>query len=125
MNPAWVQVAERSYMEGDRYAVSFEVRAAYGVPKEVFVVSYQDDAYSHVATADDVRRWPATREEARDGDGRFYRTATCARSFVTAALLSGFISHVKARLTELTEAWDTGTDLDLPSESVYVLGGES
>lgn len=125
MNPAWVQVAERRYMDGDRYAASFEVRAAYGVPKEVFVVAYSDDAYSHVATVDDVRRWPDTREAARDGVARFYRTASCARAFATRELLAGFIDHVRARVRELTDAWDTGADLDLPGESVYVLGGES
>jgi hypothetical protein len=125
VNPAWVQVAERRYMDGDRYVASFEVRAAYGVPKEVFVVAYSDDAYSHVATVDDVRRWPDSREAARDGDARFYRTASCARAFATRELLAGFIDHVQTRVRELADAWDTGVDLDLPGESVYVLGGES
>jgi len=125
VNPAWVQVAERRYMEGDRYAATFSALAAYGVPKEVFVLSYADDAYSHVATVDDVRRWPDTREAAAEGDGRFYRAASCARSFATRELLSGFIDHVRARVRELADAWDVGVDLDLPGESVYVLGGES
>lgn len=121
---SWVRVEERRTEESGGYGVSFEVTVSYGVPKALFVFRYEDDAFSHVATVDDVERWPDSREAARAGAMRFYRGTLARRVLSTRERLAALVDHVRQRLTEVTNAWDGTSVLAVPGESVYVLGGD-
>lgn len=128
MSSAWIQVEERREQQvvGGvvTYTASFDVRQAYAVPPQLFVLRADDGTFSHVATTDELLAYPTDRTEAQRKGFVFWRDSRSALTASTPTGLAAMIGHVRYRLQVVTQDWPTEGALTVPGSDVYTLGAE-
>lgn len=88
-----------------------DVTMAAQIPRELFVYTTSNEP-SHVATQDDILRYPVGEAAALAQNLGFYRTAHYERSFGTASLAAYVASHVQQRLERVVR--EVGASNDAP-----------
>lgn len=124
MSDAWIRVEVAWKRVGDSFEATAVVVQAYGVPIELFVYRADDATYSHPCVADDLDRYPATREEALDALLGFYRQAQVTVTASTRPLLEAMMAELRYRLDAVVRAWSGASELLVPGTTSYVLGGD-
>jgi len=120
----WVEIREARDRDGDLYRVTLTIAQAREIPDCLFVLERETDAFNRVASVPDLEVLPRTSEDAFSQHQPRYLSATATKSFERPGALVEFLSHVRLRITDLTQVWAGEVDLDIPGLSVYTLPSE-
>ena len=85
------------------------------IPKELFVLKYDDDAYSHVAAVPDFY-YP----DAKDSNFSYYRVDSVVKEFPEIESALNFATGVKDRIMKIVEAYTADVDDFVGSETEVI-----
>lgn len=109
---SWIQVNQNQIVEpapppatGLQYRIEFVVAAAEGIERELFVFRTNDDAFSHVATIEDLRLYSSNKATAQANDDDFYRRAEATLILRSQVLASKATKHTQDRLKRVNLDW--------------------
>jgi hypothetical protein len=127
---SWIQVNQRQTVEPAappamlQYRLEVDVVAANGIEPELFCYSVSDDAYSHVASLEDLRLYPAGRAQAMADYALFYRTASMSKSFSTSAAAAAASSGIQVRLQRVNRDWGLSRTAPFGGVDTFVYDSE-
>lgn len=128
MSTPWVEARlnyTQSVVNGlPLYGCDITIEAVYGIPNGIFVWGADNEQFNHVAVADELDLYPATRAEALSVGKAFYRQPRARLQATSPAKLLERVAHLQLRIRELLQAWGQPTDLSFPSQQTIVLSGE-
>jgi hypothetical protein len=93
-----------------QYVSANEVPATIGIPLQLFVFNTTDASFSHVAAVNDIESYPVGQAAGNTMNKPFYREAKVTRIFGDIVTAISFASHVKSRLTFLTNEYPSAQD---------------
>ena len=108
---SWIQVNQTQTVEDApapgtiQYRLDVNVVASYGIDRELFVRSTDDDAYSHVATIGDLRGYPNNKATAQARNLDFYRATAAELIFTSQAVAAVASAQIQGRLMHVNRDW--------------------
>lgn len=111
----------RSVVAGPLYRVVDTATASVDIEHEVFVFVTDTQAFSRVATVDDMLTLPDTQAEALSAELGYYRLATVTRDFEALTDAKEFAASVNSRLKSLCVDYAAAVAAFIGSESTTVI----
>jgi hypothetical protein len=127
---SWIQVAQTQSTTavGDpatvRYTVELRVVLANGIDRELFVFRTTDDAFSHVATLDDLKLYPNNKAAALADNTKFYRASSASVTYTSQSTAAQASVHAQQRLKRVNLEWGQLADDVFGGSETFIYDSE-
>ena len=124
---SWIQVQQTQQFDAEarKYDLTVLVSQASGVPRELFVTTVSDDAFSHVATVEDLALYPAGKAGALASESDFYREPLVVLRFDSAAQAAEVSAAILERLKRVNADWAATQDAPFGGIKTVIFDSET